>query len=92
MATVAQSVPQVALVEELVKTAPLPKGVRLRRIFFNTDSTGDPAIRIVFVNSLSIPLTKPRVRILSSFGSKVREVVNAASGEYFAYITFEEEK
>jgi hypothetical protein len=92
MAALAQPVPQEAAVTELLSTLELPKGVRLRRVFFDNDWSGDPAIRIVFVNSLKYPLSKQRINQLSDVKNRARRVVNAAWPDHYAYATFEESK
>jgi hypothetical protein len=92
MAALAQSVPQEAAVADLLGTLELPKGVRLRKVFFDTDWSGDPAIRIVFVNSLKYPLTKQRIDLLSDLMVRAARLVNAAWPDHFAYVTFDEAK
>ncbi len=92
MAALAQPVSQEAAVTDLLGTLELPKGIRLRRVFFDTDWSGDPAIRIVFVNSLKYPLTKQRIDLLSDVSLKAARIINRAWIDHFAYVTFEESK
>lgn len=50
-----------ALVRDIVVQTELPKGVRFKAIQPITDSIGEPAWRITFSVTRSIPLTKRRL-------------------------------
>jgi hypothetical protein len=90
MAALAQPVPLESTIAEAVAAVSTPKGVRLKRIFFDHDHAGEPAIRVVFAVSVKIALTKPRVNELASFRRAVRDAISALGYEPFPYVTFED--
>jgi len=73
MAALAQPVPQEAEIAEVVAAVPAPKGVRLKRIFFDNDHAGDPAIRVIFTLTRRGPSDKARMSTLTDFRIAVRD-------------------
>ncbi|MES2391817.1 MAG: hypothetical protein V4555_09255 [Acidobacteriota bacterium] len=67
-----------------------PKGVRLRRIDFANDHSGDAAVYIVFAVSKRIPLTKARVRDLSSLSDTVADPIWQLPDGPIPYVRFED--
>lgn len=47
-AVLVHSSAQEDLIKEALASVAIPKGVRLLRFFFDTDHTGDPAVRVVY--------------------------------------------
>ena len=90
MAALAQTVPLESTIAEVIATIPAPKGVRLKRIFFDDDHAGEPAIRIVLAVSAKIALTKSRVTELATFRRAVRDAFIALGYEPFPYVSFED--
>jgi hypothetical protein len=87
-----QTAPLEHLVEEAVKSVPTPRGVRLRRIYFDTDSTGDPAIYIVFAVSRRLGVAPARIRSIGDLQDAVREAVDAVQADRIPYVRFEDAK
>ena len=92
MAALAQTAPLEPLVAETVKSVPLPKGIRLRRIYFDTDSTGDAAIYIVFAVSRRLGIAPARIRSIGNLQDAVREAVDALQLDRIPYVRFEDAK
>jgi hypothetical protein len=85
---------QYELVADAVRSVPVPKGVRLRRIDFDTDSTGYPAIHIVFAVSRRLGTSAAVVRSIGNLQDAVRDAVDAVIGvlqvERIPYVRFED--
>ncbi len=75
----------------IARIAP-PKGVRLRRIYFDTDHSGDPSVYIVYAVSKSLGLGPARIRSLGILQSQVTEVVDALHLDRLSYVRFEDVK
>ncbi len=73
-----------------IDSVPTPDGVRLQRFFFDSDHSGDPAIRVVFGVSKKIPLTKRRVTTLTQFRIAVGDALWKLSLGPIPYVTFED--
>jgi hypothetical protein len=90
MAALAQSVPQEAAIADVLASVPLPKGVRLLRFYFDSDWSGDPAIRVVYGVSKKIPLTKARVRDLVALSRAAADTIDTLHLDRFTYVTFDD--
>jgi hypothetical protein len=90
MAALVQSTPQEALVADALATVSLPKGVRLLRFYFDSDWSGDPAVRVVYGVSKKIPLTKARVRDLVALMREAENAIDILHLDRFAYVTFDD--
>lgn len=90
MAALAQPVPLESTIADVIATIPAPKGVRLKRIFFDNDHAGEPAIRVVLAVSLKIKLTKTRVDELATYRRAVRDAIGTLGYEPFPYVTLED--
>ncbi|HEX4154151.1 MAG TPA: hypothetical protein VHY48_00935 [Acidobacteriaceae bacterium] len=88
MAALAQSVTREALVNEAVKSIPLPKGVKLSQIFFDSDHAGDLALRVIFSVSRKNPLTAARLRTLAKLDEKVADAVRPLQLGALSYVRF----
>ena len=90
MAALAQSTPQEALVAEALGNVTLPKGVRLLRVYFDTDWAGDPAIRVVYGVSKKIPLTKARVQDLVVLSRAAAKATDELHLDRHTYVNFDD--
>ena len=81
---------QEELVKEALATVSLPKGVRLLRFFFDTDHTGDPAVRVVYGVSKKVPLTARRGRELAALSQATSFAIRDTGIDRFAYTTFDD--
>jgi hypothetical protein len=88
MAALATPTPLEAIVEETVKSFTPPKGIRLHRVYFDEDHTGDPAIRVIFVVTRKIELTKQRVQELSDFRLAVADALWKLQTERIPYVRY----
>ena len=78
------------MVEDAVRSVEVPKGVELRRIAFDNDFGGDPAIRVVYGITRRIALTKARVRELTDFKLAVGDRIWSLQTGRIPYVTFAE--
>jgi hypothetical protein len=90
MAALAQPDLLEASIREIVDSIVPPKGVRLRRIYFDNDHSGDPAVYIVFAVSKKVPLTKPRIRSLSALSNAVTDPIWNMPSAPIPYVRFED--
>ena len=90
MAALAQVNPLETTAREVLTGLSLPKGVRLLRIFFDSDWSGDPATRVVYGVSKSLPLTKPRVRQLTELSVATESALAAIREGGSVYVSFED--
>jgi hypothetical protein len=90
MAALAQPILPEVLIEEVVKAVPLPKGVRLRRIYYDTDHSGDPSVYIVFAVSKRLGLGPARIRSLGELQRHVTDAVDALHLDQLSYVRFED--
>jgi hypothetical protein len=88
MAAIAQPATREALVAEAVRSVSLPKGVRLKQIFFDTDHAGDLALRVIFSVSRKTPLTAARLRALAGLDRKVADAVRPLQLGALTYVRF----
>jgi hypothetical protein len=77
-------------IREIVNKVVPPKGVRLRRIYFDNDHSGDPSVYIVYGVSKKIPLTKSRVRSLSALSNAVADPIWDLPSGPIPYVRFED--
>jgi hypothetical protein len=90
MAALPQVDPIEMLLDQTVKAVPVPKGVLLRRIYFDTDSTGDPAIYIVYAVSRRLGIAPAAVRSIGTLENAVSEAVEALHLDRIVYVRFED--
>jgi len=81
-------VPQEAAILDIVAMIPPPPGVRLKRVFFNMDHSGEPAIRVIFGVAKKFDLTEARVHELGEFQRAVRDAILEKGFDSFPYVTF----
>jgi hypothetical protein len=73
MAALATPTPiEVAIADAIASVKP-PKGVVFDRFFFDSDHTGDPAIRVVFTLRGRKPSDEARMEALTDFRIAVRD-------------------
>ncbi len=75
-----------ALVRETIEQIALPKGVRLQRVEQSNAWTGEPALRIYFAVSKSIPLTTARVKALGRVREELVDKLLASGLEKWPFI------
>jgi hypothetical protein len=90
MATLAQVNPLEATARTILAGIALPKGVRLLRIFFDSDWSGDPATRVVYGVSKRHPLTKLRVHELTKLSIATESALAAIREGGLVYVSFED--
>jgi len=90
MAALAQVNPLETTAREVLTRLSLPKGVRLLRIFFDSDWSGDPATTVVYGVSKSLPLTKPRVRQLTELSIATESALSTIREGGLVYVLFED--
>lgn len=90
MAALAPSHPLEAMAREVLSGLQLPKGVRLIRIFFDSDWSGDPATRVVYGVSKRLPLTKLRVRELTKLSVATETALETVREGGSVYVSFED--
>jgi len=92
MAAFAQPTPLEALKETVahaIAEVPMPKGVRLERIFFDNDHAGDPAIRVIFALTRRGPSDEERMNVLTDFRIAVRDRLWDLQTGYIPYVNFQ---
>jgi hypothetical protein len=92
MAALAQVNPLETTAREVLAGLSLPKGVRLLRIVFDSDWSGDPATTVVYGVSKSLPLTKARVRQLTELTVATESALSSIREGGLAYVWFEDIK
>jgi hypothetical protein len=90
MAALAQPVAQEALVEQAVRSIAIPEGIRLRRIVFDTDHSGDTAVYVMFGVSKKFELTPARVRKLGTLRRAVTDKIDELNIGRLPYVVFED--
>jgi hypothetical protein len=88
MAALATPTPMEVAVEETVRSFMPPKGIRLHRVYFDEDHTGDPAIRVIYVVTRKVELTKQRVKELSDFRRSVASALWELQTGRIPYVTY----
>jgi hypothetical protein len=90
MAALAQINPLETSAREVLTRLALPKGVKLLRIFFDSDWSGDPATTVVYGVSKSHPLTKARVRQLTELTVATESALASIREGGLVYVWFED--
>jgi len=90
MAALAQVNPLETTAREVLAGLILPKGVRLLRVFFDSDWSGDPATRVVYGVSKGVPLTKARVRQLTALSVATESALASIREGGSVYVSFED--
>jgi hypothetical protein len=88
MAAHAQIELQEAEVKKEIEKIELPKGVRLKSVFFDTDYSGDAAIYVVFAVSKHLGLGAARIRALGELRFRVSQVVDGLNSDRLNYVRF----
>jgi hypothetical protein len=88
MAALAQSVPQEATIREVVASIPLPEGMKLLRIEFRNDSTGDPALFIIYSIDEALKSDDEWVKDLSDLTETARNRIRDLDEPRFPYFRF----
>ena len=88
MAAYAQPVPLEATVREAVASIPLPQGVKLLRLEFREDSTGDPAIFVIYSIDEPLKSTDEWIRELSALRDTARSRIRDLDESRFPYFRF----
>jgi hypothetical protein len=90
MAALAQPDVMETTILGIVDSIPPPKGVRLRRVYFENDHSGDAAVYIVYGVSKKFPLTKARVRELTALSDAVTDPIWNIRNSPIPYVKFED--
>jgi len=88
MAALAQPVPQEATIREVVASIPPPEGIKLLRIQFREDSTGDPALFIIYSIDESLKSDEEWVKDLADLTQVVRSRIRDLDEPRFPYFHF----
>jgi len=88
MAALAQPVPQEATIREVLNSIPLPEGIKLERLEFRDDSTGDPALFLIYSIDESLKSDEERVQDLSVLSKAVRSRLRDIDLALFPYLRF----
>lgn len=90
MATAAVQLDEESLIRDFVAQTTLPVGVRFKRVDQAIDSSGEPALRIIFAVSRKFPLNKKRVNDLSDLKNALQDKVFRANIAKWPFVNFVE--
>lgn len=76
------------LVKEIVDSVSLPKGVRLRSIFFDVDHSGDLAAYIIFSIARDYGTTSAKIRVLNDLRRTISERLDERLPDVLSYVRF----
>jgi hypothetical protein len=88
MAALAQPVLQEATIREVVASIPLPEGIKLLRIEFRNDSTGDPALFLIYSIDESLKSDDEWIQDLSALTKTTRSRIRDLDETRFPYLRF----
>lgn len=88
MAALAQSVPQEATIRQVLTSIPLPEGMKLQRLEFRNDSTGDPALFLTYSIDESLKSDDEWVQELSTLTQATRRRLRDMDVPLFPYLHF----
>jgi hypothetical protein len=78
-------------IQEMLGAIAKPHGIRLFKLHFGEDTTGDPAVWISFVLPRNYPTAPPDIRALTDLGRRVRKELLDEGLERIPYVDFQEE-
>jgi hypothetical protein len=88
MATLTQKSAQEIALEEKLQSVELPKGVRLKSVFFDVDHSGDAAVYVIFLVSKQLGLGPARIRSLGQLRDRVFAAIDDMALDRLAYVRF----
>ena len=92
MASAAVQLDEESLIREFVAQMTLPVGVTFKRVDQAIDSSGEPALRVLFAVSMKLPLSKKRVNALSDLKNELQDKIFRANLPKWPYVSFVEVK
>ena len=88
MAALAQPDIQENVIRQVLASVPVPEGMKLQRLEFRNDSTGDPALFLVFSREKSHKSDEEQVEDLSTLKNAARRQLRDLGLPLFPYFIF----